>query len=158
MALSKATYRKIDEELKKFPATKKRSAAIAALTLAQEELGWLSPETIEEVANYLGFSATAVTEVAHFYSLFNTQPVGKYKISICGNLPCEMNGSKETAQYLQKKLGITFGQTTSDGLFTLVQSECMGSCGDGPVILVNDKRMYFKMSVDKIDAFLEGLK
>ncbi len=158
MLLSEESYRKIEKELAKFPATKKRSAAIAALTIAQDEKGWLSPEVMQEIADYLGVPAIAIEEVATFYSMFNTRPVGKYKIAVCCNLPCEMTGSDRAAQYLKEKLNIGFGETTPDGLFTLVESECMGACGDGPVILVNNKNMYMRMSKDKIDRLLEELK
>ena len=158
MLLSEESYKKIEKELAKFPATKKRSAAIAALTIAQDEKGWLSPEVMQEIAGYLGVPAVAIEEVATFYSMFNTRPVGKYKIAVCCNLPCEMTGSDVTAEYLKEKLHIGFGETTPDGLFTLVESECMGACGDGPVILVNNKKMYMRMSKDKIDKLLEELK
>ena len=158
MLLSEESYRKIEKELAKFPATKKRSAAIAALTIAQDEKGWLSPEVMQEIADYLGVPAVAIEEVASFYSMFNTRPVGKYKIAVCCNLPCEMTGSDVTAQYLKERLHIDFGETTPDGLFTLVESECMGACGDGPVILVNNKKMYMRMTKDRIDKLLEELK
>ena len=158
MLLSDEAYRKIEKELVKFPPTKKRSAAIAALTIAQDEKGWLSPEVMQEIADYLGVPAVAIEEVAPFFSMFNTRPVGKYKIAICCNLPCEMTGSDVTAQYLKEKLNIGFGETTPDGLYTLVESECMGACGDGPVVLVNNKQMYMRMTKDKIDKLLEELK
>ena len=158
MLLSDEAYRKIEKELAKFPPTKKRSAAIAALTIAQDEKGWLWPEVMQEIADYLGVPAVAIEEVATFYSMFNTRPVGKYKIAICCNLPCEMTGSDVTAQYLKEKLNIGFGETTPDGLYTLVESECMGACGDGPVVLVNNKQMYMRMTKDKIDKLLEELK
>lgn len=158
MTLSEESYRKIDQELAKFPASKKRSAAIAALTIAQDEKGWLSPEVIREVADYLGLPAIAVGEVASFYSMFNTSPVGKFKIAVCSNLPCEMTGSNQAGAYLKEKLGIEFGETTPDGFFTLVESECMGACGDGPVIMVNNKNMHMRMTNEKIDKLLEELK
>ncbi len=158
MLLSEDAYRKIEKELAKFPPTKKLSAAIASLTVAQEEKGWLSLEVLQEVANYLGVPVAALQEVASFYSMFNTHPVGKYKLAICGNLPCEMNGSDKIGNYLKEKLGIEFGETTPDGLFTLVESECMGACGEGPVILVNNHVMHMHMSKDKIDRLLEELK
>ena len=158
MLLSDEAYRKIEKELAKFPPTKKRSAAIAALTIAQDEKGWLSPEVMQEIADYLGVPAVAIEEVATFYSMFNTRPVGKYKIAICCNLPCEMTGSDVTAQYLKEKLNIGFGETTPDGLYTRVERECMGACGDGPVVLVNNKQMYMRMTKDKIDKLLEELK
>ncbi len=158
MLLSEESYRKIEKELAKFPPTKKLSAAIAAMTIAQEEKGWLSPELMQEIADYLKVPVTGIQEVASFYSLFNTHPVGKYKLSICNNLPCEMSGSEKLANYLKEKLGIGFGETTPDGMFTLVESECMGACGDGPVILVNDREMHMQMSKEKIDRLLEKLK
>ena len=158
MLLSDEAYRKIEKELAKFPTTKKRSAAIAALTIAQDEKGWLSPEVMQEIADYIGVPAVAIEEVATFYSMFNTRPVGKYKISVCCNLPCEMTGSDVTAQYLKEKLNIGFGETTPDGLYTLVESECIGACGDGPVVLVNNKQMYMRVTKDKIDKLLEELK
>ena len=158
MLLSEASYQKIEKELAKFPPTKKLSAVIASLTVAQEEKGWLSADVMQEIADYLKVPAAAVREVASFYSLFNTHPVGKYKLSICGNLPCEMSGSEKLTDYLKDRLGIGFGETTPDGLFTLVESECMGACGDGPVILVNDREMHMQMSKEKIDRLLEKLK
>ncbi|MGN0918222.1 MAG: NADH-quinone oxidoreductase subunit NuoE [Oxalobacter sp.] len=158
MLLTEDAYRKIEKELAKFPPTKKLSAAIAVLTIVQEEKGWLSPEILMEVAEYLKVPVVALKEVASFYSMFNTHPVGKYKLAICGNLPCEMNGSDRLTDYLKDKLGIGFGETTPDGLFTLVESECMGACGDGPVILVNNHVMHMHMSKEKVDRLLEELR
>lgn len=157
MILSKETYEKIDKELTKFPPERKRSAAIAAMTLAQDEMGWLSPEVTQEIADYLGVPPIALQEIASFYSMFNVNPVGKYKITVCTNLPCELSGGMHAAQYLQKKLGIGFGETTPDGLFTLIEGECMGACGDGPVLLINNKKMHMRMSNSKIDKLLEDL-
>jgi NADH-quinone oxidoreductase subunit E len=157
MKLSKVACEKIDREIAKFPSGKKRSAAIAAMAIAQDEAGWL-PETImQEVADYLGMPLIAVQEIASFYSMFDTKPVGKYKITLCTNLPCELSRDERTAQHLQDRLGIGFGETTQDGLFTLVEGECMGSCGDGPVLLVNNKQMHMRMSNEKIDRLLEEL-
>ncbi|MDR0933579.1 MAG: NADH-quinone oxidoreductase subunit NuoE [Burkholderiaceae bacterium] len=156
--LSEAAYGKIEREIVKFPAGKKRSAAIAAMVIAQEEAGWLSPEIMAEIAAYLEVPLVAIQEIASFYSLFDTRPVGKYKISVCSNLPCELAGGGDAARHLKSRLGIAFGETTPDGYFTLVEGECMGSCGDGPVLLVNNKRMHIRMSNDKIDRLLEDLK
>ncbi len=157
MLLSEDAYRKIEKEQAKFPPTKRMSVAIVALAIAQEEKGWLSPEILQEVANYLKIPAVALEEVASFYSMFNTRPVGKYKLAICSNLPCEMSGSDRLADYLKEKLGIDFGETTPDGLFSLVKSECMGACGDGPIILVNNHVMHMHMSKEKVDRLLEEL-
>ncbi len=156
--LSKEAYEKIDREIAKFPADKKRSAVIAAMAIAQEETRWLSPEVMQEIADYLEVPIVAIEEIANFYSMFDTKPVGKYKITVCTNLPCELSGSLHAAQYLQNKLGIGFGETTSDGMFTLVEGECMGACADGPTLRINNKQMYMRMSNAKIDRLLEELR
>jgi NADH-quinone oxidoreductase subunit E len=102
--------------------------------------------------------AIAVQEVATFYNMYNTHPVGKHKISICTNLPCQLSGGEKAAHYLKQKLGIDYKETTADGQFTLIEGECMGACGDAPVMLVNNKRMCSFMSDEKIDALVEDLK
>ncbi len=158
MILSRDAYERIDREIAKFPAGKKRSAAIAAMTIAQDETRWLSPEVMQEIADYLAVPVIAIEEIVSFYSMFDTRPVGKYKITVCTNLPCELSGSVQAAQYLQARLGIGFGETTADGMFTLVQGECMGACGDGPILLVNNKRMHMRMSNPRIDSLLEDLR
>ena len=156
--LSAQACQKIDHELKKFPADQKQSAVMAALAIAQREHGWLSQEVMQAVAEYLGMPAIAVQEVASFYNMYNTKPVGKHKITVCTNLPCGLSGGNRAADYLQKKLGIGFGETTADGQFTLVPGECMGACGDAPVMLVDNHRMCSCMSDEKIDALIEELK
>ena len=131
---------------------------MAALAIAQDETGWLPPEVMQDIADYLGMPAIAVQEVATFYNMYHTKPVGKYKISVCTNLPCALSGGERAAHHLKHKLGIDYKETTSDGQFTLVEGECMGACGDAPVMLVNNKRMCSWMSDDKIDALVEELK
>ncbi|HEY4318511.1 MAG TPA: NADH-quinone oxidoreductase subunit NuoE [Herbaspirillum sp.] len=158
MLLSQESYKKIDRELAKYPANQKQSAVMAALAIAQDEKGWLAPETQQDVADYLGMPAIAVQEVATFYNMFNTRPVGKHKISVCTNLPCALSGGVSAAEHLKQKLGVGFRETTADGMFTLVEGECMGACGDAPVMLVDNKRMCSWMSGEKIDALLEELK
>lgn len=158
MLLSEQTYKKIDREIAKFPADQKQSAVMAALAIAQDEAGWLAPEVLHSVADYLGMPAIAVQEVATFYNMYNVKPVGKFKISVCTNLPCALSGGEKAAYYLKQKLGIDYKQTTSDDLFTLVEGECMGACGDAPVMIVNNKRMCSHMSNQKIDALVEELK
>lgn len=158
MLLSPDAYKKIDRELAKFPADQKQSAVMAALAIAQDEKGWLSPDVIQDVAAYLEMPAIAVQEVATFYTMYNLKPVGKYKLTICTNLPCQLTQGDRAAAYLKQKLGIDFNQTTDDGLFTLKEGECMGACGDSPVMLVNNKRMCSFMSNEKIDALIEELK
>jgi len=158
MLLSQEAYKKIDRELAKFPPEQKQSATMAALAIAQDEIGWLPPEVMKEVADYLGMAAIAVQEVATFYNMFNTQPVGKHKIAVCTNLPCALSGGERAAHYLKEKLGVDYKQTTADGQFTLIEGECMGACGDAPVMIVNNKRMCSHMSDEKIDALVEELK
>ena len=158
MLLSQEAYKKIDRELAKFPADQRQSAVMAALAIAQDETGWLPPEVMQDVADYIGMPAIAVQEVATFYNMFNTRPVGKHKISVCTNLPCALSGGERAAHYLKQKLGVDYRETTADGQFTLIEGECMGACGDAPVMIVNNKRMCSFMSDDKIDALVEELK
>ena len=158
MLLSQQAYQKIDKELKKFPDDQKQSAIMAALAIAQDEKGWVSPEVIQDVADYLGQPAIAVQEVATFYNMFDIRPIGKIKLTVCTNLPCALRDGEKTADYLQKKLGIGFRETTPDGMFTLLEGECMGACGDSPVMLVNNKHMCVRMAPERIDAMLEELQ
>jgi len=156
--LSTEALRKIDREIAKYPADRKQSAVMSALAIAQDEKGWLATETMDFIANYLEMPAIAVYEVATFYNMYNLKPIGKYKLTVCTNLPCALSGGNQTADYLKQKLGIGFNETTTDGLFTLKEGECMGSCGDAPVLLVNNKRMCSFMTEDQIDKLLEELK
>jgi NADH-quinone oxidoreductase subunit E len=158
MLLSEQAYKKIDRELAKFPADQRQSAVMAALAIAQDEYGWVSPEVMQDLADYIGMPAIAVQEVATFYNMYDLKPIGKHKVTICTNLPCALSGGEKAAAYLKEKLGIDYRQTTADGQFTLVEGECMGACGDSPVLLVNNKRMCSHMSNEKIDALLAELK
>lgn len=157
MLLSEQAYKKIDREIAKFPADQKQSAVMSALAIAQDEKGWLSPEVMEDVARYLEMPAIAVQEVATFYAMYNLAPIGKHKITVCTNLPCALSGGERAAHYLKNKLGIDYRETSPDGKFTLMEGECMGACGDAPVLLVNNKRMCSWMSDEKIDALLAEL-
>ncbi|ALM81695.1 NADH-quinone oxidoreductase subunit NuoE [Bordetella sp. N] len=158
MLLSEQAYQKIDRELSKFPADQKQSAIMASLAIAQDEQGWLSTEIIEDVANYLGVPPIAVQEVATFYNMFDVKKVGKHKISVCTNLPCALRDGEKAGDYLKRKLGVDYRGTTADGMFTLVEGECMGACGDSPVLIVNNKHMCVRMSEEKLDALLNSLK
>jgi len=157
MLLSEQAYKKIDREIAKFPSDQKQSAVMAALAIAQDETGWLAPEVMQDVADYLGMPTIAVQEVATFYNMYNLRPIGKHKITVCTNLPCALSRGEQAAEYLKQKLGIDFRETTADGQFTLLEGECMGACGDAPVLLVNNKRMCSWMSNEKIDALLNEL-
>ena len=156
--ISDDAKRRIDREVAKFPADQKQSAVMAALAIAQDQHGWLSSAVMDDVAKYLGMPTIAVYEVATFYNMYNLKPTGKCKITVCTNLPCALSGGVDAAEYLKKKLGVDWRETTPDGKFTLVEGECMGACGDAPVLLVNNKRMCSFMSNQKLDALIEELK
>lgn len=156
--LSDAAKRKIDREVTKYPADQKQSAVMSALAIAQDEHGWLPNELMDEVATYLSMPSIAVYEVATFYNMYNLKPMGRHKISVCTNLPCAFSGGVEAAEYLKRKLGVGWKELTADGRITLVEGECMGACGDAPVLLVNNKRMCSFMSPEKLDKLIEELK
>jgi NADH-quinone oxidoreductase subunit E len=156
--LSDDARQKIDRELTKYPPEQKRSALMAALGIAQDEQGWISSETIDEIAGYLGLPSIAVYEVATFYTMYNLRPVGRHKITICTNLPCALSGATVAAKHLREKLGVGFNETTQDGAFTLQEGECLGACGDAPVLLVNNKRMCSWMTPDKLDELITELR
>ncbi len=156
--LSAAARAKIDREVAKYPPEHRQSAVMAALAIAQDEHGWLPKEVIEAVAEYLGMPPIAAYEVATFYAMYNLEPVGRHKITVCTNLPCALSGGNRAARHLQQRLGVGFNETTADGEFTLKEGECMGACGDAPVLLVNNKRMCSFMSDEKLDALIEELR
>ena len=156
--LSAAAYQKIDREVAKYPADQKQSAVMAALAIAQQEIGWVSQAVIDDVARVLGMVPIAVWEVATFYNMYDTEQPGRFKIGICTCLPCALRDGEKAAEYLKGKLGIGFGETTADGRFTLVETECLGACGDAPVLLVNNQRMCSFMSAPKMDALIDELK
>ncbi|MEO7726250.1 MAG: NADH-quinone oxidoreductase subunit NuoE [Burkholderiales bacterium] len=158
LVLSPAALADIDRAVAKYPAEQKQSAVMAALTVAQGEKGWLSTATMDFVAHYLDMPPIAVYEVASFYTMYDLKPVGKCKLAICTNLPCALQGATVAAAHLKQKLGIGFGETTADGAFTLKEAECLGACGDAPVLLVNDKRMACAMTPDQLDKLLEEMK
>ena len=158
MTLSAASLEKINREIAKYPPEHKESAVMSALIVAQDEKGWLSSETIEFVAGYLGMAPVAVYEVASFYSMYNLHQTGKYKLTLCTCLPCGLQGALGAADHLRGKLGIGFNETTPDGRFTLKEGECMGACAMAPVVLVNNKKMHDYMSNEKLDQLLKELK
>ena len=156
--LSDKTLADIARNVAKYPPEQKQSAVMAALIAAQTELGWISPDLIATVAQILDMPTIAVEEVATFYNMYNTKKIGKYKLVICTNLPCQLMHGETAATYLKKTLGIGYNETTPCGTFTLKEGECMGACGDSPVMLVNDKRMCSFMSKEKIDVLLNELR
>ena len=147
---------RIQRELVKYPPEQKQSAVMSALAIAQDEHGWLSNELMEEVAQVLGMPPVWVYEVATFYAMYNLKPLGKYKVTICTNLPCALSGAPDAAEHLKRKCGLEdFNQTSADGRFTVKEGECFGACGDAPVMLVNNKRMCSFMSNEKIDKLVD---
>jgi NADH-quinone oxidoreductase subunit E len=156
--LTTDSLRKIDREIAKYPPGEKRSAVMSALIIAQDEKGWLSTETMDEVAKVLDMPPVAVYEVATFYTMYNLQPTGRFKLTLCTCLPCGLQGALAAADHLREKLGIDFGETTPDGRITLKEGECMGACAMAPVLLVNNKKMHDTMTDEKLDRLLDGLK
>ena len=156
--ISEAALARFAREVAKYPVDQKQSAVMACLAIVQQELGFVSVESEKRVADYLGMPPIAVHEVTTFYNMNNQHPVGKYKLNVCTNLPCQLRDGANALQHLERKLGIHMGETTPDGLFTLQQSECLGACADSPVMLVNDRSMCSNMSNDKIDQLIDGLR
>jgi NADH-quinone oxidoreductase subunit E len=156
--LSAAAYTRIDREVAKFPADQKQSAVMAALAIAQDEIGWVSQAVVDDVAAYLSMPPIAVWEVATFYNMYSKSQPGRFRIAVCTNLPCQLRDGEKAAHYLKGKLGIDFGETTADGRFTLAEAECLGACGDAPVLLVNNKRMCSFMGSERLDALVDELK
>ncbi len=155
--LAAATLDRFAREVAKFPAEQKQSAVMACLSIVQQERGWISRDAEDEIAAYLGMAPIAVYEVTTFYNMYNQQPVGKFKINVCTNLPCQLRDGQQALAHICKKLGVAVGGTTADGQFTVQQSECLGACADSPVMLVNDREMISFMSNDRIDDLLATL-
>ena len=158
LPLSAATLARFEREAAKYPAEHKQSAVLACLAIVQQESGFVSRDCEKVVADYLGMPEIAVHEVTTFYNMYNQRPVGSYKLNVCTNLPCQLRDGAKALHYLEQRLGISMGETTPDGLFTLQQSECLGACGDSPVLLVNDRTMCSFMTHDKIDQLIDGLR
>lgn len=157
-SISDATRQRFDREVAKYPEDQKQSAVMACLAIVQQEQGFVNQDAEEAIAAYLGMPTIAVHEVTTFYNMYNQAPVGKYKLNVCTNLPCQLRDGAKALHHLEHKLGIAMGGTTPDGLFTLQQSECLGACADSPVMLVNDRTMCSFMSNDKLDQLVDGLK
>ena len=155
--LSDAARAEIDRELAKYPADRRQSALMAALRIAQDEHGWLSPELIELVAEVIGVPPVRAYEVATFYSMYDLAPVGRHKINVCTNISCMLRGSDEIVAHLQKKLGVTFGETTADGKFTLKEAECLAACAGAPMMQL-DRDYHENLTPQRIDEILDGMQ
>lgn len=156
--ISDSTRARFAREVAKFPADQKQSAVMACLSIVQQEQGWVSPDSEQVVAEVLGMPVMAVHEVTTFYNMYNQKPVGKFKLNVCTNLPCQLRGGAQAMAHLEHKLGVHAGETTADGMFTLQPSECQGACADAPVLLVNDRHMCSFMSHEKLDQLVDSLK
>ena len=157
--LSAENLQRIEREAAKYPPEQRQSAVMSALAIAQDQFHVLTNEVMEEVATVLRMPPVWVYEVATFYNMYNLKPTGRHKVTICTNLPCALSGAVEASQHLMKRCGVAgFGATSADGRFTVKEGECMGACGDAPVLLVNNKRMVSFMTPEAIDQFLKELE
>ena len=156
--LSADAARGFEREIAKYPPDGKASAVIACLAILQEEHGFISQESEDLVAEALGMPPIAVHEVTTFYNMFNQAPVGRVKVNVCTNLPCQLRGGQHALEHLCSSLGIEEGGTSSDGAFTVQKAECLGACADAPVLLVNDRQMVSFMSDARIDELVSSLR
>ena len=158
MSFSETSLARFAKEVAKYPADQKPSAVMACLSIVQNEQGHVSPAAEDGIAAYLGMAPIAVHEVTTFYNMYNQQAVGKFKLNVCTNLPCQLRGGDKALDHICKKLGVEPYGSTADGTFTVQPSECLGACADAPVVLVNDRQMLSFMSPERLDELLALLK
>lgn len=157
-ALPASMLERFAGEVAKYPADQKQSAVMACLAIVQHEQGWVSAEAEAAVASYLGMAPIAVHEVTSFYNMYNQQPVGRFKLNVCTNLPCQLRDGQKALDHLCRRLGVEAGGTSADGVFTVQPCECLGACADAPVLLVNDRQMVSFMSNDRLDELVDLLQ
>ena len=155
--LSEQVQALINRELKKYPPDQKQSAVMSALRFVQDEKGWIADADMADIAAFLGMPQMSVYEVATFYHMYNLKPMGRHTLTVCTNLSCQLVGANETMDYLKSKLGIDVGEVTADGKFGLRDGECMGACGDAPLLTVNNKKMCSFLTNEKVDQLLSEL-
>ena len=153
-----STRARFANEVTKYPADQAQSAVMACLAIVQQEQGFVSVESEKLVAEYLGMPPIAVHEVTTFYNMYNQRPLGRFKLNVCTNLPCQLRDGQAALAHLCTRLGVELGGTTADGQFTVQQSECLGACADAPVVLVNDRQMVSFMTNARLDELVETLK
>ena len=158
MIFGSGTIARFDKEVAKYPSDQKQSAVMACLAIVQQEQGFVSPAAEDGIAAHLGMAPIAVHEVTTFYNMFNQQKLGKYKLNICTNLPCQLRDGERAMQHLCSKLGVEPYGTTADGLITLQPSECLGACADSPVLLFNDREMLSFMTNERLDELVAALR
>ena len=154
----KTMRQRFDREIAKYPVDHKESAVMACLAIVQLEQGYVSLDAEREIASYLNMAPIAVHEVTTFYNMYNTQAVGKFKLNVCTNLPCQLRDGDKALAHVCSKLGVEPYGTTADGVFTVQPSECLGACADAPVMLVNDRQMLSRMSHDRLDELIALMK
>jgi NADH-quinone oxidoreductase subunit E len=147
---------KVHEIIERYPEGKQKSALLPVLHIAQEQFAWMSQGVMDYVASLLHIQPVEVYEVASFYTMFHLEPVGKHVIEYCRTGPCVLMGGEEVFDHLQQKLGIKKGETTSDGLFTLKEVECLAACGWGPCFQIREK-YYMHLNNQKVDEIIEDL-
>jgi NADH-quinone oxidoreductase subunit E len=157
-ALSEALRSQFDREVAKYPAEQRQSAVMACLAIVQLAEGFVSPQAERDVAEYLGMAPIAVHEVTTFYNMYNQHSVGRFKLNVCTNLPCQLRDGQKALEHVCRRLGVEEGGTTADQLFTVQKSECLGACADAPVMLVNDRQMCSYMTPARLDELLETLR
>jgi NADH-quinone oxidoreductase subunit E len=156
--ISESTRVRFDREVAKYPADQKQSAVMACLAIVQQEQGFVSADSEKLVAEYLGMPPIAVHEVTTFYNMYNQQPLGRFKLNVCTNLPCQLRSGQTALEHLCSRLGVDEGGTTADGVFTVQKSECLGACADAPVMLVNDRQMCSFMNEQRLDELVDTLR
>ncbi|MFI5251916.1 MAG: NADH-quinone oxidoreductase subunit NuoE [Bacteroidota bacterium] len=155
MTFSEPSLKKIEELKKQYQTTK--ALTLPVLWMAQQEFGWISPDVMKYVAGVLNVPPSHVYGVVTFYTMYNTKPVGKYKLQVCTNVSCQLLGADELRDHICERLNVKLGETTKDEMFTVEEVECLGACGTAPAIQVNDE-YYENLDVQKVDKLLSELK
>jgi len=150
-----AMEREIEQILSRYPTTP--AAVLPVLWRCQDRWGWISPGITRAVANRLGLSPAFVEGVLTFYTMYHRQPPGRYVLQVCTTLSCQLCGAADIVGHLRQRLGIDFGETTADGRFTLVDVQCLGACGEGPVVQINND-YYTGLTAQQLDELLDRLE
>lgn len=156
LTFSPESERTIEGILQRYPAGERQAALIPVLHVAQDEFGYLTVETMELVARRLDLPPSQVLNTATFYTMLRKKPVGTHHVQVCTNVSCWLRGSDDLVRHIEKRLGMSRGETTADKRFTLEEVQCLGACGTAPVIQVNDD-YYEEMTPEKVDALLDDL-
>ena len=153
--LSETFYKRIEQIRPRYPTN--QALLLPALHLAQKEKGWISSETMDEIAAAIDIPPPVVREVVTFYTMFNLKPVGKNHLQVCTNISCSLMGAEELLEHCEKKLGVSTGEMTKDEKFTISEAECLGACGTAPCVQINDD-YYENLTPEKMDKIIEELK